>query len=104
MHIEIFLVFVYGTLKINQPNYYLMLDQANGASRFIGNGTTNDKYPLVIGTRYNIPFLVDLKNVGLNVNGEIFEVNEKMLARLDELEGHPHFYVRQEITINGADG
>ncbi|XP_031622082.1 putative gamma-glutamylcyclotransferase CG2811 [Contarinia nasturtii] len=104
LHTEMFLIFVYGTLKINQPNHYLMLDPANGASRFIRNGTTDDKYPMVMGTRYNIPFLVDLKDVGLNINGEIYEVDEQMLARLDEFEGHPHYYLRKQIAVKSDDG
>lgn len=103
MHVEMLLVFVYGTLKLNQPNYHKLLDNANGEANLVKNGITNDKYPLVIGTRYNIPFLVDLPDVGHNVKGEIYAVDEKMLATLDEFEGHPHYYLRKEITVN-AEG
>lgn len=80
MHIEIFLVFVYGTMKINQSNHFFLLNP-NGTSHFIGNDSTKDKYPLLIGTRYNVPFLVDLPHIGYNLQGEIYEVDEKMLAK-----------------------
>ncbi|XP_055317673.1 putative gamma-glutamylcyclotransferase CG2811 [Sitodiplosis mosellana] len=104
MPVELYLVFVYGTLKINQPNHYWLNDHANGASRLIANGNTSEKYPMVIATRYNIPFLVNQTTIGNFINGEIYEVDEKMLGKLDELEGHPNYYLRQQITIDGNDG
>lgn len=104
MTVDLTRVFVYGTLKTNQPNHY-WLGHQNGASRLVANGKTQDKYPMVIATRYNIPYLVKLtKSIGNAINGEIYEVDEQMLGKLDELEGHPNYYLRQQITINGVDG
>lgn len=97
-------VFVYGTLKTNQPNHYWLTNPNNGSSRLVAQGKTNVKYPLLIATRYNIPFLVHLPGTGNEVNGEIYEVDQQMLIKLDELEGHPNYYLRQEIAINGDDG
>ena len=34
------------------------------------------------------------------VTGELFEVDSVMLEKLDDLESHPHLYVRREIDIN----
>ena len=34
------------------------------------------------------------------VTGELFEVDSVMLEKLDNLESHPHLYVRREIDIN----
>lgn len=38
-----------------------------------------------------------------NVVGEVYEVDDVMLSRLDVLEDHPSFYVREidEIQLNG---
>lgn len=68
------------------------------------NGQTNDRYPLVIGTRYNIPFLLNVPNTGHRIKGEIYEVDETMLKNLDILEGHPNYYLRKQINIDGNNG
>jgi gamma-glutamylaminecyclotransferase len=52
-------VFVYGTLKQGEPNHHWMTDTSKGFSRFLGDGRTVKKYPLVIGTNFNIPFILD---------------------------------------------
>ena len=52
-------VFVYGTLKKGQPNFYLLEDAAIGLSKYVGDGVTVQKWPLVVGTPYNIPFILD---------------------------------------------
>lgn len=57
-------VFVYGTLKRGQPNHYLMKDATNGEAKFISTAKTTTKFPLIIATRYNIPFLLDYPSVG----------------------------------------
>lgn len=57
-------VFVYGTLKRNEPNHHWLSDLKNGNSKYLGDGTTLQKYPLIIGTKYNIPFLLDKPGVG----------------------------------------
>ncbi|XP_063370625.1 putative gamma-glutamylcyclotransferase CG2811 isoform X1 [Cydia amplana] len=92
-------VFVYGTLKRNEPNHYWLTNPENGASKFIANGTTKTKYPLIIATRYNIPFLLYSPGDGSNVQGEVYEVDDKMLSNLDILEDHPKFYVREVDDI-----
>lgn len=90
-----FLVFVYGTLKKGQPNHDWLNKPENGYSKFIANGSTTEKYPLIIATRYNIPFLLNSPGTGYNVLGEVYEIDEKMLSKLDELEDHPDYYVRR---------
>ena len=52
-------VFVYGTLKKGEPNHYWLTDEKNGKAVYVGSGKTSTKYPLVIASRYNIPFLLD---------------------------------------------
>lgn len=79
-----FLVFVYGTLKRNEPNYHVIdpakhtCPESTGVSRFVGSARTVNKFPLVIGTRFNIPFLLDRQGLGHNIRGEVYEVDEKV--------------------------
>ena len=86
------LIAVYGTLKKGHSNYYGHL----GGSTFLGSGKTKDKYPLIIK---GLPFLVDKKGVGHNVEVDVFKVSDSTLANLDILEGHPRWYIRREIPI-----
>lgn len=50
--------FVYGTLKREGLNNYLLLDSNNGKAEFVCEATTVEKFPLVIATEANIPFLL----------------------------------------------
>lgn len=56
--------------------------------------------PLVIGTRYNIPFLINRPGIGNYVTGEIYEVDEKMMDILDNLEDCQRIYKRDEQKMN----
>ncbi|GAB0094592.1 Troponin C-akin-1 protein [Sergentomyia squamirostris] len=87
--------FVYGTLKRGEPNHHVLTKVENGVGKFVGNAETTVKLPLVIGTRYNIPFLLNKRGVGKFVRGEVYEVDETMMGKLDELEGYPEFYDRE---------
>lgn len=105
-------VFVYGTLKRDQPNHHWisasMSDSAadanaNGTAAFVGCGRTLRKYPLVIGTRYNIPFLLARPDTGHLVHGEVYAIDEAKLAHLDVLEDYPKFYGRAQQDIELLD-
>lgn len=85
-------VAVYGTLKINNSNYYRFLSD----SQYIGDGTTKDKYPLIIE---NLPYLINKKGVGHKVIVDVFKVTDEVMLRLDKLEGHPNWYQRKQIPI-----
>lgn len=97
------LVFVYGTLKINQPNHYLMEDIENGSAKYLGRGKTLECYPLIIASRYNVPFLLSACGIGHQINGEIYNIDEKMLETLDKLEDHPNVYERKQTKIHNMD-
>ncbi|XP_020565086.1 gamma-glutamylaminecyclotransferase isoform X1 [Oryzias latipes] len=97
-------VFVYGTLKRGQPNHYRMLDATNGKAEFLATALTTQRYPLVIATEYNIPFLLNLPGQGQRVRGEIYEVDERMLAFLDAFESVPSMYQRTVVDLEVEDG
>lgn len=59
-----YLLFVYGTLKKGQPNYRHMLDTISGCAEYVSEATTDQKFPLVIGSKYNIPFLLNFPGTG----------------------------------------
>ncbi|KAK0163387.1 hypothetical protein PV327_007072 [Microctonus hyperodae] len=92
-------VFLYGTLKRGEPNHEFICNKANGYAKFLGIGKTVDKYPLVIATRYNIPFLLHKPGTGNQVLGEVYDVDSKMLERMDTFEEHPDFYTRMDADV-----
>ncbi|XP_053629264.2 putative gamma-glutamylcyclotransferase CG2811 isoform X2 [Cherax quadricarinatus] len=99
------LVFVYGTLKRNEPNHHWLTNKENGEARLISKGTTQEKYPLVIGSRFNIPYVLAAPDIGENIEGEVYEVDNKMLSMLDMLEDHPEYYERKikKICLKDSD-
>lgn len=101
---NLFKVFVYGTLKKHQPNNHWFSKKDKGYSSYLCDGETETKYPLLIATKYNVPFLLNEPGIGNCIIGEIYEVDEKMLANLDELEDYPKLYDRIILTIHGTDG
>lgn len=98
------LIFVYGTLKTNQPNHYLLEDRENGSAKLICHGKTSECYPLIIATRYNSPYVLKATGIGHQINGEIYSIDEKMLQTLDKLEDHPNLFERQQAAIITYDG
>eukprot|EP01134_Creolimax_fragrantissima_P008351 CFRG8351T1 len=98
-------VFVYGTLKRERPNHCLLCDVEKGIAKYLGEGRLVDRYPLVMASEYNIPFLLDAKNYpgSYHVKGEVYEVNEQMLAHMDTLENHPEVYQRKFTHITSDE-
>uniref|UniRef100_A0A1B0DFN3 Gamma-glutamylcyclotransferase family protein n=1 Tax=Phlebotomus papatasi TaxID=29031 RepID=A0A1B0DFN3_PHLPP len=80
-------LFVYGTLKRGEPNHYWFKKSSNGYAKFVCKAATTKKMPLVIATRYNIPFLLDKPGHGNYVAGEIYEVDDRMMEKIENLEG-----------------
>lgn len=60
--------------------------------------------PLVIGTRYNIPFLLNKPGVGSYVTGEIYEVDDQMMEILDNLEDCQRLFKRDIQDMNMGIG
>lgn len=97
-------VFVYGTLKKGEPNHEWLTKLENGTAKFVDNGTTCTEYPLVVATRYNVPFLLNKPSVGHKINGEIYSIDEEMLKNLDVLEDYPRLYDRKAIDVLDKNG
>ena len=94
-------VFVYGTLKKGFPNH----DRFMRSARFIGNCRTREAYPLILEGERWVPCLVDRVGEGHRVAGELFEVDDATLGRIDWLEAvnEPGGYRRKivEIEVEG---
>jgi gamma-glutamylaminecyclotransferase len=85
------LIFVYGTLKRGEPlNKHLEHD------RFVGEASTQPFYRLLHNGWY--PMLVHAKN-GLEIGGEVWEVDDETLKMLDRVEGHPFTYKRVKVRL-----
>jgi gamma-glutamylcyclotransferase (GGCT)/AIG2-like uncharacterized protein YtfP len=84
-------IFVYGTLKRGYGNWRNYLD--NDGARFLGEAVSNaNDYAMV---NVGFPILCASVEDGAFVVGELFEVNDAVLAAVDKLEGHPKWYLRQ---------
>ena len=56
-------VFLYGTLKKDQPNHARMAaGLQSGDCVFEGIGETQTRYPLIVDPLFNIPFLLGAPN------------------------------------------
>jgi len=91
------LIAVYGTLKKNHSNYYHYLRRA----KYLGGGTTKDKYPMIIDS---LPYVLKHKGKGHNVEVDVFKVCSTDLDSVDQLEGHPNWYFREEVDIKMKSG
>ena len=56
-------LFVYGTLKRGQPNEK-QFGPEYGVARYVGQAQTVKKWPLVIASSCNIPYLLDREGIG----------------------------------------
>ena len=88
-------LFVYGTLRQGFCNHFLL----KGAT-FCGVVRTRGKYALYAE---GIPYVSKAEAVS-EIVGEVFQVDEETLERVDRLEGHPHWYRREETEVILADG
>lgn len=89
-------LFVYGTLKSTEYNNTLLKDLG---AEFLGSAVTYEKYPL-FELNDPFPYLQDDFCSGEQVIGEVFEVDNKYIDKLDEYEGAPDLYYRDTIVVN----
>jgi gamma-glutamylaminecyclotransferase len=89
------LVFVYGTLLSGLGNHHII-----EPGHFIADGETVERFRMTAG---GIPFVSRVDPV-CRVKGELYIVNDETLADLDRLEGHPRFYCRELVEVEGPGG
>jgi gamma-glutamylcyclotransferase (GGCT)/AIG2-like uncharacterized protein YtfP len=87
-------LFVYGTLLSGEGNHGRL-----GPSRLLGVRRTEPRYTLV-----NLGAFPAMLNRGTtSVTGEVYEVDDAILAAVDRLEGHPGFYRRTGVRLLGGE-
>lgn len=90
-------VFVFGTLKRGFPNHAEgMVGQV-----CLGRYRTALAYPLVVAGRWFSPVMMPEPGTGHRVTGELYEVDDATLAKLDIIESvHlPTGYHRESIDV-----
>lgn len=87
-------IFVYGTLKKGEENHFLL-----SSSDFVCETQTSGKFTLLDLGNYPA-VIISPKNYF--INGEIYEVDDQILALLDQLEDYPNYYIRRMIMTQAG--
>jgi gamma-glutamylaminecyclotransferase len=87
------LVFTYGTLLKGEVNHHLLAQAC-----FVAEARTEPCFEL-----FDLGLFPAMSTGGETaVLGEVYAVDDATLARLDHLEGHPSFYQRTRIRLDGG--
>ena len=89
------LIFVYGTLKRNEPNYHLM----GRYGVFEDDGEIQGDYKLVVGSQYFIPFLLPIDQSEKSTSSDQSE-KKMMVSSLYFLLIKSHFWKISLIVDN----
>ena len=88
------LIFVYGTLRSDESRNIILKD-----SEYIGIFKTAPKYTMI-----NLGSFPGMLMYGSTpITGEIYVVTNSVLKILDQIEGPPDFYKREQINIKNFD-
>ncbi|MCP4758190.1 MAG: gamma-glutamylcyclotransferase [Planctomycetes bacterium] len=88
-------IFAYGTLRTGEPHWARLLAPADGV-----RAVTEAAFTMRTLGRFPI-----VERGGLTaIAGELFELESETLAVVDELEGHPRWYERAQISVRLASG
>ena len=98
-----FFIFVYGTLKEGFPNFHF-----NPGRRIPGTYRTRQALPFYVvqlRDEDRAPWLVNKPGQGVQVSGQVFEVDAATLHSMDEFEevGLPTGYVRVAVELEAVD-
>jgi gamma-glutamylcyclotransferase (GGCT)/AIG2-like uncharacterized protein YtfP len=89
------LIFVYGTLKRGFSRHSVLKDQ-----RYIGIGVTTNQYSMYAYGGF--PALVENSN-GLEIYGELYEVDDNCIQDLDKIEGvDKGLFSRNQINLSNV--
>jgi gamma-glutamylaminecyclotransferase len=75
-------IFAVGTLKKGFPLHGEGLSNA----RFLGEYRTRERFPMLIAGPCYAPMVLDQPGTGRQIRGELYEISETSLPRLDALE------------------
>jgi len=84
-----YVVFVYGSLRKGMGNHILLRN-----SEFIHNDIM--MYPGIMVSMGAFPAVVKTNDDIRQIRGELYSVDEEIMTRLDQLEGYPSFYNREQ--------
>lgn len=92
-----FLLFTYGTLMRGERNEHLLT-----RARFICSAKTKPIYDLYrINGNFAFPAMTSGFRKNIAVCGEVYEVPISVLPDMDRMEGHPDFYCRRPVELEG---
>lgn len=100
------LVFVYGSLKNGFHNHGIL---ERGKSDFLGTfKTLSNTYKMLHlggfpGVVFNHSRMAEDKQLYGQVEGELYHIDNACMANLDHLEGHPNFYERFQVKLEGFE-
>ncbi len=83
-------VFVYGSLLSGERNHGVL-----SRARLVGEARTEPNFSLHDLGSYPAMVAGGIHSIA----GEVYEVDDATLARLDHLEGHPRYYCREAIAL-----
>jgi gamma-glutamylaminecyclotransferase len=85
-------IFVYGSLLSGERNH----GQMAGAG-FLGPARTLPRYAL-----YHLGTYPGMTEGAQPIEGELYEVDARRLAALDAFEGHPNYFRRGPVALEGG--
>jgi gamma-glutamylcyclotransferase (GGCT)/AIG2-like uncharacterized protein YtfP len=91
-------LFVYGTLKRGEPRAAHLRE-----ATYLGTVQTAPHFRLYHPLRADYPCLVRVARNGVIVEGELYEVCQETLERLDRVEGVPDLFVRQLVALASGE-
>ena len=93
-------IFVYGTLKKGFPNH----DRYMQSAEKLGDYRTVENYPLFLIGKSYVPCMINAPGQGQQIEGELYEVDDDCLKRLDALERvkKPDGYRRCKICLRSV--
>lgn len=98
------LLFVYGSLRQGLQNHHIL-----HSARYICECKTIDTYIMIATKSKSFPYILHDKHMPekytpTHITGELYEISDETLQKLDILEDHPYTYTRQLINIStGTD-
>lgn len=91
------ILFFYGSLKRGHSNHHRVADQV-----FLRDAMTEPRYRIIEIGKYS-GLIADAAN-GLAVMGELWTVDARCLAEVDEFEQSEGLWRRRPVAIAGSEG